>query len=191
MYLANSYLKCHETKIEIKRSLHELLGWFFALSTTWAPPLFKIVRLIVWWRYGGVSVYIEIDMIFIFLQKIFISLNSTAENLIVAFTIGKTMCICEIYFSQIGVYLAHFLEEIQWKPKTFSGASPQTPPGLCPGPAGGARSPPPLPKPPTDYSDISTSNFLKAVFRKFYLVHSWIAWPILWLTGFKSSTTWM
>ena len=26
VYLANSYLKCHETKIEIKRSLHELLG---------------------------------------------------------------------------------------------------------------------------------------------------------------------
>ena len=26
VYLANSYLKCHETKIEIKSSLHELLG---------------------------------------------------------------------------------------------------------------------------------------------------------------------
>ena len=26
VYLANSYLKCHETKIEIKRRLHELLG---------------------------------------------------------------------------------------------------------------------------------------------------------------------
>ena len=126
----------------------------------------------------------------IFLQKIFISLNSITENLIVAFTIGKTMCICEIYFSQIGVYLAHFLEEIQWKPQTFSGASPQTPLGLS-WIRWGARSPPPPPKPPTDYSDISTLNFLKAVFRKFYLVHSWIAWPILWLTGFKSSTTWM
>ena len=51
--------------------------------------------------------------------------------------IGKTMCICEIYFSQIGFYLAHFHEEIQRKPQTFSGALLQTPRGLCPGLAGG------------------------------------------------------
>ena len=125
MYLANSYLKCHETKKEIKISLHELLGWFFALSTRLAPPLFKIVRLIVWWRYGGASVYIEINIIFVFLQKIFNSRNSIAENLIIALTIGKTMCICEIYFSQIGFYLAHFHEEIQWKSQNFLGLGPK------------------------------------------------------------------
>ena len=129
MYLANSYLKCHETKIEIKRSLHELLGWFFALSTRLAPPLFKIARLIVWWHYGGDSNYIEIDIIFIFLQKIFNSLNSIAENLIIALTIGKTMCICEIYLSQIVSYLAHLHED----------------------PLGGSQHPPP--KPPAYYSD--------------------------------------
>ena len=83
MYLANSYLKCHGTKIEIKRSLHELLGWFFVLNTRLAPlPFFKIARLIVWWRYKGASIYIGIDIIFIFLQKIFNSLSSIAENLI-------------------------------------------------------------------------------------------------------------
>ena len=65
MYQVNSYLKCHETKIEIKRSLHELLGWFFALSTRLAPPLFKIARLIVLWCYGGASIYAEINIIFI------------------------------------------------------------------------------------------------------------------------------
>ena len=27
-------------------------------------------------------------------------------------------------------------------------------------------------------ADHITSNFLKAVFHKFYLVHSWIPWPI-------------
>ena len=64
------------------------------------------------WRYGGASVYNEIDIIFIFLQKIFNSVNSIAKNLI-ALTTGKTMCVCEIYFSQIGFYLAHFHEEIQ------------------------------------------------------------------------------
>ena len=85
----------------------------FALSTRLALPLFKTARLIVWWRYGVASVYIEIDIIFIFLQKIFNSLNSIAENLIIALTIGKMMCICEIYFSQIGFYLAHFHEKIQ------------------------------------------------------------------------------
>ena len=132
-------------KIEIKRSLHELLGWFFVPNTRFALPLFKIARSIVWWRYGGVSVYIEIDIIFIFLQKIFNSLNSIAENLIIALTIGKTMCICEIYFSQIGFYLAHFHEEILWKSQTFSEALPQTPPGLCPGPTGGTHSAPQSP----------------------------------------------
>ena len=146
MYLANSYLKCHEKKIEIKRSLHELLGWFFVPNTRFVLPLFKIARSIVWWRYGGVSVYIEIDIIFIFLQKIFNSLNSIAKNLIIALTIGKTMCICEIYFSQIGFYLAHFHEEILWKSQTFSEALPKTPPGLCPGPAGGTHS---APQPPS------------------------------------------
>ena len=44
------------------------------------------------------------------------------------------MCICEIYFSQIGFYLAHFSEEIQWKSQKFSGALPQIPPELCPNP---------------------------------------------------------
>ena len=122
-------------------SLDELLWWFFALRTRLALPLFKRARLIVWWHYGGASVYIEIDIIFIFLQKIFNSLNSIAENLIIALTIGKTMCICEIYFSQIGFYLAHFHEERQWKSKTFSGALPQTPTGLCPGPIGGLTAP--------------------------------------------------
>ena len=106
-----------------------------------APPLFKIARLIVWWHYRGASVYIEIDIIFIFLQKIFNSLNSIAENLIIALNIGKTMCICEIYFSQIGFYLAHFHEEIQWKSQKFSGALPQTLPGLCPGHAGRLPNP--------------------------------------------------
>ena len=96
-------------------SLHELLGWFFAPSTRLVPPLFKIARLIVWWHYKAASICIEIDIIFIFLQKIFNSLTSIAENLIIALTIGKTMCICEIYFSQTGFYLAHFHEEIQWK----------------------------------------------------------------------------
>ena len=148
MYLANSYLKCHETKIKIKTSLHEPLGWFFALSTRLAPPLLKIARLIVWWCYGGASIYIEIDIIFIFLQKIFNSLNSIAENLIMALTIGETMCICDIYFSQIGFYLAHFNEEMQWKSQKFSGALSQTPPGLCPGPAEGLTAPP---KPLADY----------------------------------------
>ena len=62
-------------KIEIKRSLHKLLAWFFALSTRLAPPLFKIARLIVWWGYGGASFHIEIDIIFIFLQKILNSLK--------------------------------------------------------------------------------------------------------------------
>ena len=62
--------------------------------------------------FGGASVYIEIDM-FVFPQKTFNSLNSVAKNLIIALTIGKTMCICEIYFSQTGFYLAHFHEEIQ------------------------------------------------------------------------------
>ena len=142
MYLANSCLKCHETKIEIKRSLHELLGWFFALSTRLAPPLFKIASLIVWWRYGGASVHIKIDITFIFLQKTFNFLNSIAENLIIALTIGKTMCIYEIYFSQIGFYIAHFHEEIRWNSQTFSGALPQSPPGLCPGPTGGLTEPP-------------------------------------------------
>ena len=99
--------------MEIKRSLHELLGWVFALSTRLAPPLFKIARLIVGWRYEAASIYIEIDIIFIFLQKIFKSLSSIAENLIIALTIGKTMCICEIYFSENGFYLAHFHEDIQ------------------------------------------------------------------------------
>ena len=161
MYLTNSYLKCHETKIEIKRSLHELLGWFFALSTRLAQPLFKIARSIVWWRYGGASVYIEISIIFIFLQKIFNSLiefNSIAENLIVALTIGKRMCICEIYFYQIGFYLAHFHEEIQWKSKKISRASPQTPPGLCPRPAGGLIA---SPKSSADYSDRCAIVFSK------------------------------
>ena len=108
-----------------------------------APPLFKIARLIVWWHYRGASVYTEIDIIFIFLQKIFNSLNSLAENLIIALTIGKMMCICEIYFSRVGFYLAHFREEIQWKSKKFTGALPQTPPGLCPGPSKGLTAPPP------------------------------------------------
>ena len=110
-----------------------------------APPLFKIARLIVWWHYRGASVYIEIDIIFIFLQKIFNSLNSIAENLIIALTIGKMMCICEIYFSRVGFYLAHFHEEIQWKSKKFTGALPQTPPGLCPGPSKGLTAPPQTP----------------------------------------------
>ena len=127
MYLANSYLKCHETKIEIKRSLHELLGWFFALSNRLAPPLFKIARLIVWLCYGDASVYIEID-IFTFRQKIFNSLNSIAENIVIALTIGKTMCICEIYFSQISFYLAHFHGEIQWKSQKLSRALLHPPP---------------------------------------------------------------
>ena len=30
------------------------------------------------------------------------------------------------------------------------------------------------------YADHITSNFLKFVFHKFYLVHSWIPWPIFW-----------
>ena len=91
VYLANFYLKCHEAKIltKIKRSLHELLGWFFGLSTRLALPLFKIARLIVLWHYGCASVYIEIDIIFIFLQKIFNSLYSVDKNLIIALTIGK------------------------------------------------------------------------------------------------------
>ena len=161
MYLANSYLKCHETKIEIKRSLHELLGWFFALSTRLALPLFKIVRLIVWWHYGGASVYIEIDSIFILFQKIFNSLNSITKNLIIALTIGKAMCICEIYFSQIGFYLGHFHEKIQWKSQKFSGALPQTPTGLCPGPTGGLTASPQNPKPPADYSDCCMIIFSK------------------------------
>ena len=118
----------------------------FNLSIRLAPPLFKIARLIAWWRYAGASVYIEIDIIFIFLQKIFESLNSIAENLIIGLTIGKTMCICEIYFSQIGFYLAHFHEEIQWKSQTFSRALPQTPPGLYPGLAGGLTALPPNPQ---------------------------------------------
>ena len=139
MYLANSYLKCHETKKEIKISLHELLGWFFALSTRLAPPLFKIVRLIVWWRYGGASVYIEINIIFVFLQKIFNSRNSIAENLIIALTIGKTMCICEIYFSQIGFYLAHFHEEIQWKSQNFLGLGPKPHQGSALDPLGALK----------------------------------------------------
>ena len=117
-------------QIEIKRSLHELLGWFFALSTRLALPLFKIARLIVWWCYGGASIYIEIDIIFIFLQKIFNPLNSIAENLIITLTIGKMMCICKIYLSQIGFYLAHLHGEIQWKSQTFSRALPETP-NLC------------------------------------------------------------
>ena len=153
VYLANSYLKCHETKIEIKRSLHELLGWFFALSTRLALPSFKIARLIAWWHYGGASIYTEIDIIFILLQKIFNSLNSIAENLIVALTTGKTMCICEIYFSQIGIYLAHFHEEIRWNSQKS-----QTPPGLCPGLAGGLTAPP---KPAADHSDCCTIVFSK------------------------------
>ena len=107
-----------------------------------APPLFKIARLIAWWHYGRASIYIEIDIIFIFLQKIFNSLNSITENLIIALTIGKTMCICKIYFSQIGFYLAHFHDKIQWKSQKFSGALPQTQPGLCPGPPGGLTVPP-------------------------------------------------
>ena len=41
VYLANPYLKCHETKTEIKRSLPEFLGYFFALSTRLAPPFSK------------------------------------------------------------------------------------------------------------------------------------------------------
>ena len=82
VYLVNSCLQCHEAKIEIKRSLHEMLWWFFAVSTRLALPLFKIAWLIVWWCYGGATVYIEIDITFIFLQKIFNSLNSIAENLI-------------------------------------------------------------------------------------------------------------
>ena len=122
-------------------SLHELLGWFFAPSTRLVPPLFKIARLIVWWHYKAASICIEIDIIFIFLQKIFNSLTSIAENLIIALTIGKTMCICEIYFSQTGFYLAHFHEEIQWKSQKFSGALPQTLPGLCPGHAGRLPNP--------------------------------------------------
>ena len=85
-----------------------------------APPLFKIAKSIVWWRYGSASVYIDIDIIFTFLQKIFNSLNSIAENLIIALTIGNTMCICEFSFSQIGFYLAHFHEKIQWKSQKFS-----------------------------------------------------------------------
>ena len=117
VYLVNFYLKCYETKKEIKRSLHEFLGRFFALSTRLALVLFKIARLIVWWRYGGASVYIETDIIFIFLQKILTSLSSIAENLIIALTIGKTMCVCEIYFSQNGFYLAHFHDEYNQNPK--------------------------------------------------------------------------
>ena len=92
-------------------------------------------------------------------QKVFNYLNSIAENLIIDLTIGKTMCICEIYFSQIGFYLAHFYEEIQWKSQTFSGSFPQTPPGLCPGPPWGAHSAPP--KPPADYSDRCAIIFSK------------------------------
>ena len=84
-------------------------------------------------------------------QKVFNYLNSIAENLIIDLTIGKTMCICEIYFSQIGFYLAHFYEEILWKS--------QTPPGLCPGPPWGAHSAPP--KPPADYSDHCAIVFSK------------------------------
>ena len=57
-------------------SLPELLGWFFTLSTRLAPPFFKIARLIVCWHYRGASVYNEIDITFIFLQKIFNSLSS-------------------------------------------------------------------------------------------------------------------
>ena len=124
------------------------LGWSFVPNTRLALPLFKIARLIVWWGYGGVSVYIEIDIIFIFLQKIFNSLNSIAENLIIALTIGKTMSICEIYFSQIGFYLAHFHEEILWKFQTI--------PGLCPGPAGGLTVPN---NPPVNYSNCCTTVF--------------------------------
>ena len=43
-------------------------------------------------------------------------------------------------------------------PKKFSGTFPQTPPGLCPGPAGGFTAPP---KPPADYSDCCVIVFLK------------------------------
>ena len=108
-----------------------------------ALPLFKIARLIVWWCYGGASIYIEIDIIFIFLQKIFNSLNSIAENLIIALTIGKMMCICEIYFSQIGFYLAHFHEEIQWKSqKNFLGLFPKPHQGSALDPLEGSQHPP-------------------------------------------------
>ena len=157
MYLANSYLKCHETKIKIKGSLHELLGWFFALSTILALPLFKIARLIVWRLYGWASAYIEIYIIFIFLQKIINSLNSIAENLIKALTIGKTMCICEIYFPQIGFYLAHFHEDMQ-KSQKFSRASPKPHQGSALDPLGGSQHPP---KPPADYSNRCAIVFSK------------------------------
>ena len=161
VYLANSYLKCHETKIEIKRSLHELLGWFFAQCTLLFPTLVqnsKINCLMVLWRCQRLH---EIDIIFISLQKIFNFLNSIAEILIIALTIGKTMCIWEIYFPQIGFYLAHFHEKIQWKSKKFSGSLPQTSTGLCPGSAS-ALTVPSLPKPPADYSDRCAIVFSKS-----------------------------
>ena len=93
------------------------------------------------------------------LERLFSKMNLIkATLLIIAWTIGKTMFICEIYFSQIGFYLTHFHEEIQWKSQKSSGASPQTPPGLCPGTAGRLTAPPKL---PADYSDHYTIFFSK------------------------------
>ena len=40
-------------------------------------------------------------------------------------------------------------------------------------------------------ADHTTSNLLKAVFQKFYFVHSWILCPICSETAFSDSVNWM
>ena len=89
-------------------------------------------------------------------KKMFNSLNSIAENLIIALTFGKTMCIFEIYFSQIGFYLAR---TFSWGntikiPKIFRGFAPN-PTRTLPGPTGGITAPP---KPPL-IIDIAARSF--------------------------------
>ena len=159
MYLANSYLKCHGTKIEIKRSLHELLGWFFVLNTRLAPlPFFKIARLIVWWRYKGASIYIGIDIIFIFLQKIFNSLNSIAENLINSLDYWED----DAYLQDLFVSNWFLFSTFSWGntmkiQNIFWGFAPN-PPALCPGPTGGLTS---TLKAPADYSNCCAIAFKK------------------------------
>ena len=109
-----------------------------------------------------------------FLQKIFNFLNSVAENLIITLAIGKTMCISEIYFSQIGFYLAHFYEKIQWKFKKLSGASAL--PWIR---WGGSQHPPPPPKPQLIIVIAARSfsqNSKKTRPTNFSLI-----WPLLWL----------
>ena len=104
-------------------------------------PLFKIARLIVWWRYGGASVYIEIDLIFIFLQKIFNSLNSIAENLLIGLTIGKVMCICEIYSLKLVFIWDIFMGKYNESPKNLLELCPKPHQGCSLDQLGGSQHP--------------------------------------------------